>query len=345
MSVHFSGAAVMQIGPHKLQNNLIVAPMAGVTDRPFRLLCRALGAGMAVSEMISSNPRLRDTLKSRRRSDHCGERQPVSVQIAGADPQMMAEAARYNVEHGAQIIDINMGCPAKKVCNVAAGSALLRNEPLVGRILDAVVAAVTVPVTLKIRTGWSPQDRNAVRVAKIAQSAGVAALSIHGRTRACGFSGRAEYDTIAEVKSELGIPVIANGDIDSPQKASEVLRRTGADALMIGRAAQGRPWIFREIRHFLDHGRELAPPQAGEISGLLVQHLHDLYALYGDDTGVRVARKHISWYTRGLAGAEGFRQSMNRLEGTRQQLAAVEDFFSHLADRGARLTYIEELAA
>jgi tRNA-dihydrouridine synthase B len=335
----------MQIGPHKLQNNLIVAPMAGVTDRPFRQLCRALGAGMAVSEMISSNPRLWGTLKSRRRRDHCGELQPVSVQIAGADPQMMAEAARYNVEHGAQIIDINMGCPAKKVCNVAAGSALLRDEPLVGRILDAVVAAVTVPVTLKIRTGWSPQDRNAVRVAKIAQSAGIAALSIHGRTRACGFSGRAEYDTIAQVKSAIGIPVIANGDIDSPQKAREVLERTGADALMIGRAAQGRPWIFREIRHFLDHGRELAPPQAGEISSLLVQHLHDLYALYGDDAGVRVARKHISWYTKGLAGAEGFRQSMNHLESTQQQLAAVEDFFADLAHSGTRLTYLEELAA
>jgi tRNA-dihydrouridine synthase B len=345
MSVLFPGAAGMQIGPHILKNNLIVAPMAGVTDRPFRQLCRALGAGMAVSEMISSNPQLWNTTKSRRRSDHDGETDPVSVQIAGAEPRMMADAARYNVERGAQIVDINMGCPAKKVCNVAAGSALLQNELLVGRILDAVVAAVQVPVTLKIRTGWSPHQRNAVRVAKIAQAAGIAALSIHGRTRACGFGGHAEYDTIAEVKSEIRIPIIANGDIDSPQKAREVLRRTGADALMIGRAAQGRPWIFREIRHFLEQGQELAPPAVDEIRGLLVRHLHDLYALYGEVAGVRVARKHISWYTRGLAGADTFRHAMNRMESAQQQLAAVEDFFSQLAGRGARLTYIEELAA
>jgi tRNA-dihydrouridine synthase B len=335
----------MQIGPHLLKNNLIVAPMAGVTDRPFRQLCRSLGAGMAVSEMISANPQLWNTTKSRRRGDHAGETEPISVQIAGAEPRMMAEAARYNVERGAQIIDINMGCPAKKVCNVAAGSALLQNEPLVERILRAVVAAVQVPVTLKIRTGWNPQQRNAVRVATIAQDAGIAALSIHGRTRACGFAGDAEYDTIAEVKSRLRIPVIANGDIDSPQKAREVLDRTGADALMIGRAAQGRPWIFREIRHFLERGQELPPPQVSEIRGLLVSHLHDLYALYGEAAGVRVARKHISWYTRVLAGADAFRQAINRMESAQQQLRAVEDFFSQLAGRGARLTYNEELAA
>jgi tRNA-dihydrouridine synthase B len=335
----------MQIGPHILRNNLIVAPMAGVTDRPFRQLCKALGAGMAVSEMISSNAQLRNTTKSRRRADHEGEVDPISVQIAGADPAAMAEAARYNADRGAQIIDINMGCPAKKVCNVAAGSALLQNEPLVGRILDAVVAAVDIPVTLKIRTGWNLQNRNAVRVAQIAQSAGVKALSIHGRTRACAFIGDVEYDTIAEVKSRVGLPVIANGDIDSPEKAREVLRRTGADALMIGRAAQGRPWIFREIQHYLMTGCHLPAPQITEIRGVLVQHLHDLYALYGEQGGVRVARKHIGWYVRGLAGASEFRHIMNRLETTQQQLAAVETYLARLATRGDCLTYIEELAA
>jgi tRNA-dihydrouridine synthase B len=335
----------MQIGPHILRNNLIVAPMAGVTDRPFRQLCKAMGAGMAVSEMISSNAQLWNTAKSRRRADHQGEVDPISVQIAGADPAAMAEAARYNADRGAQIIDINMGCPAKKVCNVAAGSALLQNEPLIGRILDAVVAAVDIPVTLKIRTGWNPQNRNALRVAEIAQSAGVKALSIHGRTRACAFIGDVEYDTIADVKSRVGIPVIANGDIDSPEKAREVLRRTGADALMIGRAAQGRPWIFREIQHYLTSGSHLRAPQITEIRDVLVQHLRDLYALYGEQGGVRVARKHIGWYTRGLAGAFEFRQTMNRLETARQQLAAVEIYLAGLAARGDRLTYIEELAA
>ena len=335
----------MQIGPHILRNNLIVAPMAGVTDRPFRQLCKAMGAGMAVSEMISSNAQLRNTPKSLRRADHQGEVDPISVQIAGADPAAMADAARYNVDRGAQLIDINMGCPAKKVCNVAAGSALLQNEPLVGRILDAVVAAVDIPVTLKIRTGWNPQNRNAVRVAEIAQSAGVKALSIHGRTRACAFIGDVEYDTIADVKSRVGIPVIANGDIDSPEKAREVLRRTGADALMIGRAAQGRPWIFREIQHYLTSGNHLPAPKIAEIRDVLVQHLHDLYTLYGEQGGVRVARKHIGWYVRGLVGAAAFRQTMNRLESTRQQLAAVEFYLCGLAARGDRLTYIEELMA
>ena len=335
----------MQIGPHILRNNLIVAPMAGVTDRPFRKLCKAMGAGMAVSEMISSNPQLWNTTKSRRRADHEGEVDPISVQIAGADPATMADAARYNADRGAQIIDINMGCPAKKVCNVAAGSALLQNEPLVGRILDAVVAAVDIPVTLKIRTGWNPQNRNAVRVAEIAQSAGIQALSIHGRTRACAFIGDVEYETIAEVKSRVGIPVIANGDIDSPEKAGEVLRRTGADALMIGRAAQGRPWIFREIQHYLTTGSHLPAPRIAEIRDVLVQHLHELYALYGEQGGVRVARKHIGWYVRGLTGAVEFRQTMNRLESAQQQLGAVQSFLAGLAARGDRLTYIEELAA
>jgi len=335
----------MQIGPHILRNNLIVAPMAGVTDRPFRQLCKAMGAGLAISEMISSNSQLWNTAKSRRRADHVGEVDPISVQIAGSDPTAMADAARHNAELGAQIIDINMGCPAKKVCNVAAGSALLQNEPLVGRILDAVVAAVDIPVTLKIRTGWNPQNRNAVRVAQIAQSAGIKALSIHGRTRACAFIGDVEYDTIAEVKSRVAIPVIANGDIDSPEKAREVLRRTGADALMIGRAAQGRPWIFREIHHYLTTGCSLPAPSIIEIREVLMQHLQDLYALYGTQGGVRVARKHIGWYVRGLPGAAEFRHTMNTLETTQQQLAAVETYLAGLATHGDRLTYIEELAA
>ncbi len=335
----------MQIGPHVLRNNLIVAPMAGVTDRPFRQLCKAMGAGMAVSEMMSSNAQLRDTMKSRRRADHEGEVDPISVQIAGSDPAAMADAARYNADRGAQIIDINMGCPAKKVCNVAAGSALLQNEPLVGRILDAVVAAVDLPVTLKIRTGWNPQNRNAVRVAIIAQSAGIKALSIHGRTRACAFIGEVEYATIAEVKSRVDIPIIANGDIRTPETAREVLRRTGADALMIGRAAQGRPWIFREIQHFLTTGRHLPAPRIAEIREVLVQHLHSLYAFYGAEVGVRVARKHIGWYVSALPGAVQFRQIMNQLENVHEQLAAVETYLAGLAVRGDRLTYGEELAA
>lgn len=335
----------MHIGPHALKNRLIVAPMAGVTDRPFRQLCKAMGAGMAVSEMISANSQLWNTAKSQRRSDHQGEVEPISVQIAGADPQMMADAARHNVQRGAQIIDINMGCPAKKVCNVAAGSALLCDEPLVGRILDSVVAAVEVPVTLKIRTGWDALNRNAVRVAKIAESSGIQAISVHGRTRACGFAGDAEYETIASVKSQVGIPVIANGDIDSPEKAREVLSRTGADAIMIGRAAQGHPWIFREIEHYLARGEHLPAPEVGEIHSVLVQHLCALYAIYGEQSGVRIARKHISWYTGELAGATTFRHTMNRLETARQQLAAVDGFFTELAGLGERLTYIEELAA
>ena len=335
----------MKIGPYQLRNNLVVAPMAGVTDRPFRQLCKRMGAGFAVSEMVASNSLLWGSEKTRRRANHEGEVQPVSVQIAGAEPQMMAEAARYNVDRGAQIIDINMGCPAKKVCNVMAGSALLRDEPLVGRILDAVVAAVDVPVTLKIRTGWDREHKNARAVARIAESAGIQALAVHGRTRACGFSGNAEYDTIAAVKSEVAIPVIANGDIDSPERAKQVLDHTRADAIMIGRAAQGRPWMFGEISHYLETGRRVLPPEVVEIHRVLLEHLDALYDFYGEFTGVRVARKHISWYTKGLAGSAAFRHHMNQLQTATEQRDAVDRFFGQLAARGRYLAYIEELAA
>jgi tRNA-dihydrouridine synthase B len=335
----------MQIGPFRLKNNLIVAPMAGVTDRPFRQLCKRMGAGMAVSEMVASNSLLRGAEKTRRRANHDGEVEPISVQIAGADPQMLADAARYNVDEGAQIIDINMGCPAKKVCNVMAGSALLKDEPLVTRILERVVGAVSVPVTLKIRTGWDRSNRNALTVAKIAESSGVQALAIHGRTRACGFSGEAEYDTIAEVKSAVGIPVIANGDIDTPERAAQVLEHTRADAIMIGRAAQGRPWMFREITHFLETGERLPAPEVAEIHRVLIGHLDELYAFYGEHTGVRVARKHISWYTKGLAGSAAFRHAMNQLQTCEEQRAAVDAFFAELLERDARLQYTQELAA
>ena len=331
----------MQIGPHILKNNLIVAPMAGVTDRPFRQLCKSMGAGMAVSEMVSSNSLLWGSEKTRRRANHEGEVDPISVQIAGADPAMMAEAARYNVAQGAQIIDINMGCPAKKICNVMAGSALLQNQPLVRRILDAVVGAVSVPVTLKIRTGWDTQHKNALAVAHIAEDAGIQALAIHGRTRACAYAGHAEYDTIAAVKAEVKIPVIANGDITTPEKAREVLEYTKADAVMIGRAAQGRPWIFREISHYLATGKHLQLPEVTEIHRVLINHLHDLYDFYGEYSGVRIARKHISWYTKGLVGSAVFRHAMNQLQTTDQQLSAVNKFFSELAGHGRRLTYVE----
>jgi tRNA-dihydrouridine synthase B len=319
--------------------------MAGVTDRPFRQLCKRMGAGLAVSEMVASNSLLWGSEKTRRRANHEGEVEPVSVQIAGADPKLLADAARYNVEQGAQIIDINMGCPAKKVCNVMAGSALLCDEPLVGRILDAVVAAVNVPVTLKIRTGWDRSRRNALAVAKMAESAGIRALAIHGRTRACGFSGEAEYDTIAAVKSELSIPVIANGDIDTPERVKRVLEYTRADAVMIGRAAQGRPWMFGEISHYLKTGEHLPPPEVAEIHRVLIAHLHELYGFYGEHTGVRVARKHISWYTKGLAGSAAFRHHMNQLQAATEQLTAVDEFFGELAGQGRYLSYIEELAA
>ncbi|MBI3067667.1 MAG: tRNA dihydrouridine synthase DusB [Betaproteobacteria bacterium] len=335
----------MRIGPYQLTNNLIVAPMAGVTDRAFRQLCKKMGAGMAVSEMVSSNSLLRGSEKTRRRADHEGEVEPISVQIAGADPAMLAEAARYNVDQGAQIIDINMGCPAKKVCNVMAGSALLKDEGLVARILDAVVGAVDVPVTLKIRTGWDRQHKNALRVARIAENAGVQALAIHGRTRACGFSGEAEYETITAVKAEVGIPVVANGDIGDPEQAKRVLDYTKADAVMIGRAAQGRPWMFREAGHYLATGEKLPPPEVEEIRRVLSAHLHDLYGLYGERTGVRIARKHISWYTKGLFGSAAFRHALNQLQTSAEQVAAAEEFFVRLGDRGRRLNYTEELAA
>ena len=329
----------MYIGSHHIENNLVVAPMAGVTDRPFRQLCKRLGAGLAVSEMVASDPRLRATPKSQRRTDHRGEVEPIVVQIAGADPVQMADAARYNVDRGAQIIDINMGCPAKKVCNVAAGSALLQNEPLVAAILTAVVAAVPVAVTLKIRTGWSREHRNAVRVARIAEDAGIAALSVHGRTRECGFVGEVEYDTIREVKRAVALPVTANGDIDSAEKAREVLDATGADAVMIGRAAQGRPWIFREIRHYLDTGEHLPPPAVEEIREVVLEHLDDHYSLYGEETGVRTARKHLGWYSVGLAGGAAFRHEVNHLDTSATQIAAVGRFFDGLAARGERLAY------
>jgi tRNA-dihydrouridine synthase B len=335
----------MQIGSHTLRNNLVVAPMAGVTDRPFRQLCKSMGAGMAVSEMVASNSLLWGSEKTKRRANHEGEVDPIAVQIVGADPELLAEAAKYNVDQGAQIIDINMGCPAKKICNVFAGSALLKDEALVARILETVVGAVDVPVTLKIRTGWDRDHRNAVDVARIAERAGIRALAIHGRTRACGFSGEAEYDTIRDVKDAVSIPVIANGDIATPEKAKQVMERTGADAIMIGRAAQGRPWIFREIQHYLETGEKLPPPEVREIRRVLIGHLHALYDFYGERTGVRVARKHISWYTKGLAGSAAFRHAMNQLDTSEAQLAAVERFFGELAARGDRLDYEEEPAA
>lgn len=325
----------MQLGAHVLRNGLFVAPMAGVTDQPFRTLCRRFGAGLAVSEMVSSRPQLRGTRKSRLRLEHRGEASPVSVQIAGADPAMMADAARVNAAEGAQIIDINMGCPAKKVCNAAAGSALLSDESLVARILEAVVAAVDVPVTLKIRTGPDPERRNALRIARIAESAGVQLLAVHGRTRSCGFRGEAEFDTIAEVKAGVRIPVIANGDIATPEEAARVLAHTGADGIMIGRAAHGRPWIFREFLSFLHEGKKLPPPGPAEMRAVVLEHLEGLYGLYGDELGVRIARKHIGWYTRALPGGEAFRREANRIESAAGQLAAVGRFFDGLDGGGA----------
>jgi tRNA-dihydrouridine synthase B len=328
----------MQIGPYKLANQLILAPMAGVTDRPFRQLCKKLGAGMAVSEMVASNSLLWGSEKTKRRANHEGETEPRSVQIMGADPQMMAEAARYNADNGAQIIDINMGCPAKKVCNVAAGSALLQNEQLVGDILDAVVGAVEVPVTLKIRTGWDTENRNGVSIARLAQSAGIQSLAVHGRTRACGYKGEAEFDTIAAIKAAIDIPVVANGDITTPEKAKLVLDYTKADAVMIGRAAQGRPWIFREIDHYLQTGEKLPEPTVTEVRDILLEHLENLYAFYGEYTGVRMARKHISWYSKGQRHGAAFRQAVNQVETIEEQLEITKTFFDRLLVR-------EELAA
>jgi tRNA-dihydrouridine synthase B len=300
---------------------------------------------MAVSEMVASNSLLYGSEKTMRRADHEGEVDPISVQIVGADPKMLAEAAKYNVDHGAQIIDINMGCPAKKICNVMAGSALLQNEPLVAKLLEAVVGAVNAPVTLKIRTGWDTHNRNAVRIAQIAEAAGIQALAIHGRTRACAYTGDAEYDTIAAVKASVNIPIIANGDITTPEKARYVLQYSGADAVMIGRAAQGRPWLFREIEHFLQTGCHLPPPEVAEIHRVMLAHVLELYEFYGEHTGLRIARKHISWYTKGLAGSAHFRHQMNQLESIEEQLAAVDEFFAEQAQRGLQLHYLEGLAA
>lgn len=330
----------MQIGPFTLPNALFVAPMAGVTDRPFRQLCRHFGAGYAVSEMVTSRPDLQKSLKTSRRANHDGEPGPIAVQIAGTDAQMMADAARYNIDRGAQIIDINMGCPAKKVCNKWAGSALMQDEALALEIVNAVVDAALphgVPVTLKMRTGWCQTEKNALSIARAAEQAGVQMVTVHGRTREQGYKGEAEYDTMTAVKAALRIPVVANGDITSPEKAREVLLKTGADALMIGRAAQGRPWIFREVAHFLATGEHLAPPLVAEVRRALLDHLQDHYSLYGEYTGVRSARKHIGWYVRSLPGGEAFREHINALETSEQQLAAVGHYLDGLAEQMDRL--------
>ncbi|GAB2902341.1 tRNA dihydrouridine synthase DusB [Paralcaligenes sp. KSB-10] len=322
----------MRIGPWSLPNTVFVAPMAGVTDRPYRQLCKKLGAGYAVSEMAASNPRLWESVKTSRRLNHDGEIDPISVQIAGSDPGMLAEAALFNIEKGACIIDINMGCPVKKVCNVASGSALLRDEDLVARILDSVVGACSplgVPVTLKTRTGWDRQNRNALRIAALAEQAGIAALTLHGRTRSDLYQGHAEYDTIKEVKNAIKIPVIANGDIDTPEKAQYVLQYTGADAVMIGRAAQGRPWIFREVAHYLATGSRLPPPSYGELRSCLLDHLDDHYRFYGEFTGVRSARKHIGWYLADLPDSETLLRSINQIDNTRDQTSALKQWFDH----------------
>ncbi len=323
----------LKIGPYQIDVPIILAPMAGVTDRPFRQLCKNLGAGLAVSEMVGANSLLHGSEKTKRRANHEGETRPCSVQIVGADPKMMAEAAAFNEAHGAEIIDINMGCPAKKVCNTLSGSALLKDEPLVGRILKAVVGAVKIPVTLKIRTGWDPKNRNGVNVAKMAEDCGIQALAIHGRTRSCMFKGEAEYQTIADIKQAVSIPIIANGDITSPEKALEVLQKTQADAIMIGRAAQGKPWIFNEIIHFIKEGTISAPPTLMFIQDLMINHLKNLYAFYGETRGVLVARKHISWYSKGQPHAGAFRQYFNELTEAQAQLDAVEAFFTQVMER------------
>ncbi|MEQ1581075.1 MAG: tRNA dihydrouridine synthase DusB [Steroidobacteraceae bacterium] len=321
----------VRIGPYELANNLALAPMAGVTDLPFRLLCRRLGAGIAAGEMLTADARLWHTDKSRLRMDHSGEPEPRVVQIAGGDAEMMADAARRNVDAGAQIIDINMGCPAKKVCNKAAGSALLRDEKLVADILHTVVNAVSVPVTLKIRTGWNPENRNGVTIARLAEDAGIQSLAVHGRTRACHYTGTAEYGTAALIKQAVRIPVFVNGDIDSPQKAKSVLEETGADGLMIGRSAQGRPWIFREIEHFLTTGELLAPPSIAEVRDIMTTHLCNLHDFYGDLAGVRVARKHIGWYAKDRPGAAAFWSAVVKLDTAAGQIALVRDYFDGLA--------------
>jgi tRNA-dihydrouridine synthase B len=321
----------MRIGPYSIAPGVVLAPMAGVTDKPFRLLCKRMGAGLAVSEMTTADPRLWHTTKSLRRMDHDGEPEPVSVQIAGYDPGMLAEAAKYNADNGAQIVDINMGCPAKKVCNVWSGSALLQDEPLVARILAAVVKAVDIPVTLKIRTGWDRDNRNALTIARIAEDAGIAALAVHGRTRADKYEGEAEYATIAAVKASVRIPVMANGDVVTPEKAREVLAATGADAIMVGRGAQGRPWIFREIAHFLDTGDHLAEPTPTEVRDILCGHLEHLYAFYGEKMGVRIARKHLGWYAKDRPENAAFRDVVNRAEDAATQMRLTREYFDALA--------------
>ncbi|TLM78120.1 tRNA dihydrouridine synthase DusB [Microbulbifer harenosus] len=324
------------IGPYNIGAPVILAPMAGVTDRPFRSLCRELGAGLVVSEMVTSDTSLWDSRKSRTRLDHAGESGPISVQIAGGDPEMMANAARENVRRGAQIIDINMGCPAKKVCKKAAGSALLRDEKLVADILEAVVSSVSVPVTLKIRTGWCPDSRNGLTVAKMAEDLGVSALAVHGRTRACGYHGQAEFDTIAEIVSAVKIPVFANGDITGAEKARKVLDYTGAAAVMIGRAAQGRPWIFREIAHYLATGEQLPEPSLDEVRDILITHLSELHRFYGAVMGVRIARKHVGWYVKTLADSDDFRKTFNQLDCAEAQHASVREWFERRITRGAK---------
>ncbi len=319
----------LTIGSYPIPNKVILAPMAGITDHPFRQLCKQMGAGMAVSEMVSSNSLLWGSEKTKRRANHDGETEPHCVQILGAEPQLLAKAAQYNVENGAQIIDINMGCPAKKVCKVMAGSALLQNETLVGKILDAVVKAVKVPVTLKIRTGWDKEHRNGIRIAQIAEQAGVQALAVHGRTRACGFSGEAEYDTIAAIKTAIKIPVIANGDIRTPEKAKYVLDYTGADAVMIGRAALGYPWIFHEISSYLTTGEKLPPPSNEQIYAILLTHLNNLYQFYGEYTGVLMARKHLAWYSKGQSHGAVFRNNVNKLESSIEQIKLTQAFFAN----------------
>ena len=336
----------MILGPFQLSNQLFVAPMAGVTDRPFRQLCKRLGAGYAVSEMIASNAMLWNSEKTLRRANHDGETNPISVQIAGADPSMMAQAALLNIDRGAQIIDINMGCPAKKVCNVASGSALLQNEPLVAKILEEIVKSVQlnhpkVPVTLKIRTGWDRAHKNALRIAKIAEDSGIAMLTIHGRTKADLYHGEAEYETIAEVKASVKIPIVANGDINSPEKAKLVLEKTNADAIMIGRAAQGKPWIFREIDYFLKTGNYLPAPDISEISNIMHDHLLEHYSFYGDYIGLRSARKHIAWYCKGLRNSHQFRARMNTIESCEEQLKAVQDYFEELRQYSEKIQYLE----
>lgn len=326
--------AAMRIGPYSIDPPVVLAPMAGVTDKPFRQLCKRLGAGLAVSEMTTADPRLWHTRKSLQRMDHADEPAPISVQIAGYDPQMLAEAARFNVDHGAQLVDINMGCPAKKVCNVYSGSALLQDEALVGRIVEAVVKAVDVPVTLKIRTGWNRDNRNGVRIARIAEDAGIAALAVHGRTRADLYNGEAEYETIAAIRAAIRIPLLANGDIDTPERARHVLDVTGADAVMIGRAAQGRPWIFAEIAHYLATGSKLAPPSTLEIRDILISHLEALYAFYGELQGVRIARKHLGWYAKDRPENAAFRSVVNGTDTADTQLRLTRDYFDRLAELG-----------